>query len=100
MTFVVTMRFEGDPKRAHAVLRDNPDLYEAIHEGIYRYGLIRCERFVGEGEFFDVDYWPSEAERVAFVEAHGPELKRWNELMGFTAAEVRTWTVAEDGEEF
>jgi hypothetical protein len=100
MAFVVTMRFEGDPKRAHSVLRENPDLYEAIHDGIYKHGLIRCERFVGDGEFFDVDVWPSEAERNAFVAEAGPALKKWNELMGFTAAETRTWTTADGDEEF
>jgi hypothetical protein len=101
MSFVVTMRFEGDPAKANQVLREHPDLYEAIHEGIYRHGLIRCTRYVSDdGSFLDVDEWPSEEHRNAFVAATGPELKRWNELMGFTAAETRTWRVAEPDEDF
>jgi hypothetical protein len=102
MSFIVTMRFDGDPKRANQVLRENPDLYDAVHEGIYRHGLIRCERFVSEdgNSFFDVDVWPSEEHRNAFVAATRDELRRWNELMGFSGTDARTWRSADPGEEF
>jgi hypothetical protein len=100
VSFIVSVRFKGDAKKAHQVLRDNPDLYEAIHDGIYKHGLIRCARYVSEDGFLDIDEWPSEKERDAFVVATSAELSRWNELMGATESEAHTWRLAEPGEEF
>lgn len=39
-----SVRFKGGAKEAHQVLRDHPELYEAIHEGIYKHGLLWCTR--------------------------------------------------------
>lgn len=100
MSFIVSVRFKGDAKKAHQVLRDNPDLYEAIHEGIYKHGLIRCTRYVSDDGFLDIDEWPSENERNAFVAAAGPALKRWNELMQTSESEAHTWRLAEPDEDF
>jgi hypothetical protein len=100
MSFIVSIRFKGDAKKAHQVLRDNPDLYEAIHEGIYKAGLIRCARYVSDDGFLDIDEWPSEKERDAFVAQAGPALRRWNELMGTTESETHIWRTAGPGEEF
>jgi hypothetical protein len=100
MGFIVTIRFKGDPKRAHQVLRDNPRLYEAVHDGIYKHGLVRCWRYVGDGEFLDVDEWPSEAERIAFNEEHGEGIAEWVRLSGIVAEDVRTWRTADADEVF
>jgi hypothetical protein len=100
MSFIVSVRFKADPKVAHRALRENPDLEEAILKGIFDHGLIRCTRIVREGEFLDIDEWPSERERDAFVAAAGPALKKWNELMGNPETETHTWRSPEDGEGF
>jgi hypothetical protein len=100
MSFFVSVRFKADATVAHQALRDNPDLREAILEGIFEHGLIRCTRIVGDGEFLDIDEWPSEKERDSFVAAAGPALRKWNELMGNPETETRTWRSAEAGEGF
>jgi hypothetical protein len=100
MSFIVSVRFKGDAKKAHQVLRDNPDLYEAIHDGIYKHGLIRCTRYVSDDGFLDIDEWPSEKERDAFVAATGAALKRWNELMETAESETHTWRPAQPDEQF
>lgn len=100
MGFIVTIRFKGDPKKANQVLRDNPHLYEAVHEGIYKHGLVQCWRYVGDGDFLDVDEWPSEAERNSFMEAHREDIAEWVRLSGITAEETRTWRTAGDDEVF
>ena len=96
MSFYVTVRFKADPIKAHDILRDNPDLEEAILKGIYEHGLIRCTRLVRDGEFLDIDEWPSEKERDAFNAAAGAQLKKWRELMGDPDTETQTWTSAPD----
>jgi hypothetical protein len=100
VSFFVSVRFKADPTIANQVLRENPDLKTAILDGIYEHGLIRCTRLVGDGEFLDIDEWPSERERDAFVAATGAELKRWNELMGNPETETRTWRSPEHHEDF
>jgi hypothetical protein len=100
MGFIVTIRFKGDPKRAHQVLRENPALFEAVHKGIYDHGLVRCWRYVGDGEFFDVDEWPSEAERNSFMAAHKDDIAEWVRLSGITPEETRTWRTADEDEVF
>jgi hypothetical protein len=100
MSFFVSVRFKADPKLAHDALRENPDLEQAILKGIYEHGLIRCERLVGDGEFLDIDEWPSEANRDAFVAAAAPALRRWNELMGNPETETHTWNSATEAEVF
>jgi hypothetical protein len=100
MGFVVTIRFKGDPKKAHQVLRDNPELYDAVHEGIYKHGLVRCWRYVSDGEFLDVDEWESEADRDAFNAAHGAQIKEWVRLAGITPEETKTWRTADEDEVF
>jgi hypothetical protein len=100
MSFFVTVKFKADPQVAHHALRENPDLEAAILKGIYEYGLIRCARLVGDGEFLDIDEWPSEKERDAFVAATGPALKKWNELMGNPDSETHIWRSPEPDETF
>lgn len=100
MGFMVTIRFKGDPKKAHQVLRENPELFEAVHKGIWDAGLVRCWRYVGDGEFLDVDEWPSEDERDAFVAAAGPQISEWVKLAGITAEETKTWRTANEDEVF
>src|SRR2546423_12348987 len=100
MGFIVTIRFKGDARKAHQVLRDDPELFEAVHKGIYDHGLVRCWRYVGDGEFLDVDEWPSEKERDAFVAAAQPQLAEWVKLAGITAEETRTWRTAAEDEVF
>jgi hypothetical protein len=100
MSFFVSVRFKADPKLAHDVLRENPDLEQAVLKGIYEHGLVGCQRLVGDGEFIDIDEWPSETERDAFVAAAGPALKKWNELMGYPETETHTWRSATEDEIF
>jgi hypothetical protein len=100
MSFFVTVRFKADPRVAYRVLRENPDLEAAILKGIYEHGLIRCTRLVADGEFLDIDEWPSEKERDAFVAAAGPALRKWNELMGNPETETHAWRSAEPDEAF
>lgn len=100
MGFIVTIRFKGDPKKAHQVLRDNPELYKAVHDGIYEHGLVRCWRYVGDGEFLDVDEWPSEAERNSFMEAHRDDIAEWVRLSEITALDTWTWRTADEDEVF
>lgn len=100
LSFFVTVRFKADPQVAHRVLRENPDLEVAILEGIYKHGLVRCARLVGDGQFLDIDEWPSEKERDAFVAAVGPALRKWNELMGNPETETQVWRSAEPDETF
>lgn len=91
MSFFVTVHFKGDPKRAHDALREDPELAKNIRKGIFDYGLIRTTRLIGDGEYFDIDEWKSEEDRDAFVAAMGPELQRWNEIVGVTSMEAKTW---------
>jgi hypothetical protein len=91
LSFFVLVRFKGDPKRANATLREDPDLAKNIHKGIFDYGLISTTRLIGDGEYLDIDEWKSEADRDAFVEAMRPELQRWNELVGAEVTETTTW---------
>jgi len=100
VTFVVTVRFVGDPKKAHRALREDPELDRDIRQGIKQYGMIRCTRLVGDGQFIDIDEWPSEKERDAFVRDMAPQLRRWNELMGWPESETLTWRPAEPDEDF
>jgi hypothetical protein len=100
MSFVVTVLFEGDPKRANSVLRENPELDEAVRKGIFEHGCVRTTRLIGDGEFLDIDEWRSEEDRDAFVAAAGPQLKRWTELAGITSIESKTWRVALPEEDF
>jgi hypothetical protein len=102
MGFIVTIRFKGDPKKANQVLRDDPELYKAVHEGIYEHGLERCWRYINDedGEFLDVDEWPSEAERNSFMEAHREDIAEWVRLSGIKAEETRTWRTADEDEVF
>lgn len=100
MSFFVTVKFKADPKLAHRVLRENPDLERAILKGIYEHGAIRCARLIGTGEFLDIDEWPSEKERDAFVAAAGPALKKWNGLMGNPETETQVWRSPQPDEIF
>jgi hypothetical protein len=100
MSFIVTVRFKGDPERANRVLREDPELDEAVRQGIFAHGCVRTTRLVGDGEFLDIDEWTSEADRDAFVAAAGPQLKRWNELAGIRSIESKTWRIALPEEDF
>jgi hypothetical protein len=100
MSFFVSVRFNADPKVAHDALRQNPDLEQAILKGIYEHGLIGCQRLVGDGEFLDIDEWPGQTERDAFVAAAGSALKKWNQLMGNPETETHTWRSATEDEAF
>jgi hypothetical protein len=100
MSFIVTVRFEGDPRRANQVLREDPELDLAVRQGIFEHGCVRTTRLIGDGEFFDIDEWKSEADRDAFVAVAGPQLKRWNELAGIRSVETKTWRGAAPDEDF
>lgn len=100
MSFYVTVRFKADPKVAHDALRNDPELERVLLKGIYEAGLIRCTRLIGDGEFLDIDEWPSEKERDAFVASAGPALKTWNELMGNPETVIETWSSADDDNGF
>jgi hypothetical protein len=100
MSFVVTVRFEGDPKRANRVLREDSELELAVRKGMFEHGCVRTTRLIGDGEFLDIDEWRSEADRDAFVAAAGPQLKRWNELAGIRSLETKTWRAALPEEDF
>lgn len=99
MSFYVIVRFKGDPKRAHAALREDADLEKNVKDGIFKYGMVRTTRLIGDGEFIDIDEWKNEADRDAFVAEMGPELKRWNEVAGITNMESTTWRPPANAEE-
>lgn len=100
MSFFVIVRFKGDAKRAHAALREDPELEKNVKQGIFDHGMIRTTRLIGDGEFIDIDEWKSEADRDAFVAEMLPELKRWNELAGITNMESTTWRTPLPEEDF
>lgn len=100
MSFYVIVQFKGDPKRANAALREDPELAKNIREGVFEYGMVNTTRLIGDGEFIDIDEWNSEADRNAFVAAMGPELKRWNEVVGVTDVKSTTWRSPRPEEDF
>lgn len=100
MSFYVIVRFKGDPKRANAALREDADLEKNVKDGIFRHGMVRTTRLIGDGEFLDIDEWKSEADRDAFVAEMGPELRRWNEVAGITNMESTVWRAPEPEEDF
>ncbi len=61
---------------------------------------MQCWRYVGDGEFIDIDEWPSEAERIAFNEEHSEDIAEWVRLSGIVAEDVRTWRTADEDEVF
>jgi hypothetical protein len=98
--FIVMIRFAGDPKKAKQVLDEDSRLNEAVRQGIYKHGMIRCRRLVGDGEFVDIDEWGSEEDRNAFVAAAGPDLAEWTSRAGITAQETHVWRPAAPDEVF
>jgi hypothetical protein len=96
---IATVRFAGDARRAHAVLRENPELERTIREGIRHHGLIRSTRLVAHDGYLDIDEWRHQDDRDAFVVAMAPHIRRWSELAGVTHIESRLWRPAAAGEE-
>lgn len=96
---IVTVRFAGEARRAHAVLREHPELERAIREGIRHHGLVRSTRLVADDEYLDIDEWRHRDDRDAFIAAMAPHIHRWSELADVTHLESRLWRPARVGEE-
>ncbi len=100
MSFYVTVHFKGEAKAARDAFENDTDLKKNVQEGIFKHGLVRTIRLVGDGEFLDIDEWKSEADRDAFVAEMGPELRRWNEIAGIESMESKVWRSPAPEEDF
>jgi quinol monooxygenase YgiN len=95
MTVIVTVRFTGDPERADAVLREHPNIADAVRKAAADHGLIRSTRYVRDGEFLEIDEWEREEDRNGFLADAGPYLKRWNEFAGISDMQSTVWHLAQ-----
>jgi hypothetical protein len=82
MSIVVTVRFDGDPDRMRAFNREHRDVMDAMREISKKHGMIGHRQLYREGEVMDIDEWPSEAARQAFLEEASPLLKQLGEYVG------------------
>jgi hypothetical protein len=88
---LVAVRIKTDPVRAAQAMRDDPELNTEFQNALKSCGLVRTERWIGDGEIVDFDWWESHEDRARFNEQHADLLRRWQQAIGQTSAEAYVW---------
>lgn len=97
---LVVVRIKTDPVKAAQAMRDDPELNAEFQNALRSCGLRRTERWIGEDEVVDFDYWDSHEDRARFNREHAELLKRWQKAIGQTSAEALVWRSPEADEEW
>lgn len=94
MPTAALIRFPVPFEIAIAVYESRPDLMQPIMELIGKHGLISHETLIGDGEFMDIDVFPSREAHAAFKAEAAPHIAAYEEALGASSVET-VWETAE-----